>query len=120
MLDSIIEAVRGFLELWPYMLPIIPYLGTMLIIGKVMNKVVKPAISAHRRGKRGEFHNQYWALAHKYMMFIPMLMGAACGGLCIATGIGGHILAYVLCGAAAQYAHSEYLHWSEKRGVINK
>ena len=117
MLDSILEFISG---VWPYVLVLLPYLGTMLIVAQVMKRFIKPAICSHRRGKKGKFRSQFWASAHRLMVFYPMLLGAACGGLCIATGIGGHILAYIASGAVAQLVYREYLHWREERGIIGK
>ncbi len=117
MLEGIVEFGK---EVWPYLLVLLPYLGTIVVVAQIMKRFIKPTISSHRRGKKGKFRSQFWASAHKLMVFYPMLLGAACGGLCIATGIGGHILAYIASGAVAQLAYREYLHWSEKRGIIGK
>ena len=117
MLEGILEFVK---EVWPYLLVLLPYLATILIVAQVMKRFIKTIICSHRRGKKGKFRSQFWASAHRLMIFYPMLLGAACGGLCIATGIGGHILAYIASGAVAQLVYKEYLHWREERGIIGK
>ena len=116
MLESIVEFFVSMKELWPVIKPILPYLGTMLIVGQVMKRSVKPYVKSHRLPS-GEFDSPAFETAHRLLVFCPMALGAMCGLACTVAGIGGNILAYVASGAAAQLVYGWVVHWNKQRGV---
>ncbi len=116
MLESIVEFFVSMKELWPVVAPFVPYLATMLVVGQIMKRSIKPYVKSHRF-LNGEFDSPAFEVAHRLMVFCPMALGALCGLACTLSGIGGNILAYVASGAVAQWTYGMFVHWNKERGV---
>jgi hypothetical protein len=107
MLETLETGLALFME---YGLPILPYAGVAFITYQVMNRFIKPIVSAHKK-KDGSYSNSFWRIVRRGYVFYPMLLGALLSlahpslivGYCVLAGAASQMLYLVLTGALSKY-----------------
>jgi hypothetical protein len=116
MLDTLVEMLAALEPFLPLVLNTLPFLGTMLIVSQLMRRLVKPLVCKHK-DRRGVIKSKLWRTVNSLMVLCPMLLGAGCGMLCIASGLPGPLVAYVGAGAVAQIAYEVFKTYAKSKGV---
>lgn len=84
-------------EWWAFLLPMFPYIGTVVVTYGLMARGIKPMIARNRDPKTKKFKSKTWMHVRRWMWTYPSVIGAAIG-----LGYGDHIFYHMLCGTSAQ------------------
>ena len=89
-------------EWWAFLLPMLPYMGTVVVTHQLMARGIKPMIARNRDPKTKKFYSKTWAQVRRWMWTYPSVIGALIGvGYQVSTGE-ANVFYHMLCGTCAQ------------------
>jgi len=89
-------------EWWDFLLPMLPYIGTVLVTHQLMARGVKPMLARNRDPETKVFYTKGWARVRHWMWTYPSIIGALIGvGYKVSAGE-ANIFYHMLCGTSAQ------------------
>ncbi len=112
---AILTSVLNALAL---LIPVIPYLFTIIIAYMMMKKVIKPIIRSHRYNET-QFTSNFWMMADKFLFLYPLVIGAVCCVVCNLTlpGFSGPLMYFLFASLVAPYLAAAVEHLAKARGI---
>lgn len=108
-----LDTVKGW---WEFLLPVLPYLATIVVTHQLMARGVKPMIARNRDPKTKKFYSKGWQRVRQWMWVYPSALGALVGvGFHFSAG-GANIFYHALCGTCAQVVVHFAQDWAKAKG----
>lgn len=90
-------------EWWAFLLPMFPYIGTVVVTYGLMARGIKPMIARNRDPKTKKFYSKTWRTVRQWMWTYPSVIGVGIGlGWQFSSDAGANVFIHMLCGTASQ------------------